>query len=363
MPLIGIDCRFGSVYGGLGTYTRELVSALLQRHDPWEYVLFCPEERPSWLESLKLGNRARVIEAPFAHYSLSEQLEFPNLLQDSDADLLLFPHFNVPLSCPIPFVCTVHDLILHRFPNESGWLKRMAYRFVLRQALSRARAVSTVSEYTKSDLRSVYGSVFDQKTHVVYPGINPVFHHRKEAERAPLFARHGLDRPYFLYVGNCKEHKNVQTLVEAYRKAALPSTDLVLVSGGRESAHIQRVEGVRFLSGLNEDDLACLMSGALACVTATLLEGFCLPLVEAMACRTPVLGTWAGPIPEVCGSHALLAEPTVDAFVSALKTLVTDHTIRTTARLDAAEAWAHAYTWKRAAEQTVRLFQYDEAVS
>lgn len=355
MALVGIDCRFGTALGGLGTYTRQLVTALLARKDPWTYVLFADDERAEWLKPLQTHGNTRIIEAPFRHYSLAEQFEFPNLIQDNEPDLFLFPHFNVPLSCTTPFICTVHDLILHRFPNEAGWLKRLAYRFVLRQALSRARAVSTVSDFTKSDMRSVYGSVFEKKVSVVYPGVSPIFKHQPENVQSDIRMRHGLERPFLLYVGNCKQHKNVAVLLEAFKTSGLSGIELVLVTGGRESAFLRRTEGVRFLSGLPEDELPALMSASAACVTATLLEGFCLPLMEAMACRTPVLGTWAGPIPEVCGGHALLVEPTVKGIAEGLRTIVMNHECRSTKKLDAAQAWAKAFAWERTAEQTASL--------
>lgn len=355
MALIGIDCRFGGAYGGLGTYTRELVTALVARKDDWSYVLFVSDRRLEWLKPFQSSPRVRIVEAGFPHYSVAEQLEFPNLIQDAEADLLFFPHFNVPLSCPVPFVCTVHDLILHRFPNESGWLRRLAYRFVLRQALSRARAVCTVSDFTKSDIRSVYGAVFDHKLNVVYPGISPNFVRQSEELQQAFRMKYGLEHPFLLYIGNCKEHKNVGVLVDAYERSGLQGIDLVLLTGGRESAHLRRVKGLRVLSGLADQELPVLMSAALACVTATLLEGFCLPLVEAMACRTPALGTWAGPIPEVCGTHALFVEPTVSGVSEGLRSISMDQSYRSASRLGGAEAWAKAFTWERTAKETASL--------
>ncbi len=355
MSLVGIDCRFGGVYGGLGTYTRHLVTALLKRDDPWSYVLFVDDARAEWLDPLR--KRAKILEAPFPHYSFREQFEFPNLIQDSGADFLFFPHFNVPLSCTTPFICTVHDLILHRFPNESGFLKRMAYRFVLRQALSRSKAVTTVSDYTKGDIHAVYGSVFDEKVSVVYPGVSAVFRPPSGEAVVASKQKHRLDQPYLLYIGNCKEHKNVQTLIGAFGRSGLSGIELVLLTGGRETAHLHRAPGVRILSGVAESEIPALLGGSLACVTATLLEGFCLPLIEAMACRTPVLGTWAGPIPEVCGGHALLAEPTVEALTEALRAVVMEPSHRAPKKLDAAEKWARAFTWDRTAEQTASLIR------
>jgi glycosyltransferase involved in cell wall biosynthesis len=354
MQRLGIDCRFGSVYGGLGTYTRSLVCAMLRRSDPWQTVLFVKSEDEPWLRKLP-KNKAELIEAPFDHYSLSEQTAFPNLLQDSGCDILFFPHFNVPVWNQLPYVCTVHDLILHRFPNESGFLKRLAYRFVLSQALRHAKAVSSVSEYTKKDIAEIYGTRAAAKVSVIYPGVDPSFVRQFDAAQAEVRGRHQLVSPYLLYIGNAKEHKNVPVLIEAFRQSGLAGIELVLVTGGRESAHLRRTQGVRLLGSVPPEELPALLSGASACVTATKLEGFCLPLLEAMACGTPVVATDTGPIPEVTAGHAVLVPPDPASLAQALRTVVLHPPGRNA--LEAAKAHAQAFSWDRTAAGTAALLQ------
>lgn len=353
--IIGIDARFGAVLGGLGTYTRSLVSSLVQRSDPWSLTLFVRDEREEWLSPLRSKPNVRLIEAPFDHYSFAEQTAFPNVLQDAACDLLLFSHFNVPLVCGTPFVCVIHDLILHRFPNEAPLMKRLAYRFLFSRAVHRAQKIVAVSEFTKSDLREFFGERIAAKTDVVHNGISPIFKKASMEACDALRQKHRLHSPFLLYVGNCKEHKNVATLLRAFRQAGLSGIELVCVSGGRECAHLPRVDGVRFISDVTEADLPALYSASLGCVTATLLEGFCLPLLEAMACRVPVLATLTGPIPEVCDGHALLVEPTAQALSEGLRTIVLDPSVRSEKRLDAAEKHARGYTWEKAAEHIVGI--------
>src|SRR6185436_11796887 len=110
MSLVAIDCRFASYHAGLGRYTRELTSALLKRDDPWDYMLLVKDPAESWLRGLP--SSPRIVAAPFAHYSFAEQWHLPRVIRESGADLLFSPHFNVPLRSPVPFLITVHDLIL-----------------------------------------------------------------------------------------------------------------------------------------------------------------------------------------------------------------------------------------------------------
>ncbi len=356
MPIVGIDCRFGSALAGLGTFTRNLTTELLQRKDGWSYVLFVKSVREEWLSPLlQLGVDIR--EAPFAHYSFREQADFPNLIQDAGCDLFHSPHFNVPFFCPIPFTCTVHDLILHRFPNEATLMKRLAYRFVIGSALRNAKHVFAVSESTKADIASFYGSGVRAKTSVTYPGASAAFRPQSKDIQSEVRKRYGLEKPFLLYVGNCKQHKNVRMLIDAFTQAGLPGVELVCVAGGIECAHIGRHKDVRFIPTVPPEDLPALYSAALGCVTATLMEGFCLPLVEAMACRTSVLATNVGPIPEVCGEHALLSEPTVTRFSDAMRTLVLDPSVRFPEKLSSAEKWAARFSWNLTASATAHEFR------
>lgn len=356
MPTVGIDCRFGSTLAGLGTFTRHLVSELAVRSDDWSYVLFVKSADEDWLVPLtKKGMTIR--EAPFRHYSFQEQTDFPNLLQDAGCDLLYSPHFNVPFFCTVPFVCTVHDVILHKFPNEASLLKRLAYRIVLRNSLHKALQVLTVSGSTKSDIASLYGSRIAAKTTVTYPGVSDAFCPQKEPEIQDIRRRYALEKPFLLYVGNCKEHKNLAVLIDAFSRSQLSGIELVCVAGGIECAGLGRHKDVHFIPTVPTDDLPALYSASLGCVTATLMEGFCLPLIEAMACRTPVLSTNVGPIPEVCGEHALLVEPTLRRLADGMRTLVLDPSVRSLERLSAAQKWAEHYSWTVTAAQTADVFR------
>ncbi len=355
MPVVGIDCRFGSALAGLGTFTRYLVTELTARRDSWSYVLFVKSVHEEWLAPLSQRG-ITIREAPFSHYSVQEQTDFPNLLQSVQCDLFHCPQFNVPFFCPIPFTCTIHDLILHHFPNEASLLRRGAYRFLMRFAVRKSQHVFCVSEATKADLRTLYGDSVAEKTSVTYPGVSAIFSPQKEVETDRVRSMYGLEKPFLLYVGNCKEHKNVRGLLAAFSEAQLPGIELVLVAGGIECAAYGRRKNVRFLSTIPTSDLPALYSASLGCVSATLMEGFCLPLIEAMACGTPVLATNVGPIPEVCAEHALLVKPSSSEIAEGIRRLVLDSAFRDAERLARARTWTERYSWNRTASATASVF-------
>ncbi|MDP6575462.1 MAG: glycosyltransferase family 1 protein [Candidatus Peribacteraceae bacterium] len=304
MKTIAIDCRFASTNSGIGRYTRELVSELIKSNEcNWKLLVKSVSE--TW------PNGTELIHAPFDHYSLSEQIRLPKLLKESEADLLFSPHFNVPFFCPIPYVITIHDLILHRYPNQSSALKRFAYKLLMSRAVRKSKHIITISNFVLNDIAQTYGrNKIKNKTSVIYEGVSDNFYPRSKVEQNDEF---------FLYVGNAKEHKNVQTLIDAHKQLPDDSPSLVLVCGGTESKKLKINNRVRLISEISDEELPALYSSAKAFVTASLYEGYCLPVTEAQACGCPVIASNKGAIPEVAGNEAKLIEPNIEQLVEAMR--------------------------------------------
>ena len=150
---IGIDCRFAASHSGLGRYTRELVPALLERGGA-HYALFVRSESEAWIPRVRSVLLAACGAVPALLRAGAGALS--GLIRRAGIDLLFSPHFNVPLLCPVPFVTTIHDLILHRYPNNAGPWKQAAYRLLLHNAVSRpvASCASARSPRTRFDERT-----------------------------------------------------------------------------------------------------------------------------------------------------------------------------------------------------------------
>ena len=343
MKRIGIDCRFGAAYAGLGSYTRGLTEALTRLDAENTYVLFVRRKDEKWLAPLLARSNVEIRKANYDHYSLDEQVRFSWILKRAKLDLLLAPHFNVPYFCPVPFVCTVHDLILHKYPNEASFFKRLAYRWVFGRTVKNAKAIVTISEATKKDLIELYSTVSSKAT-VIYPGISSSISRASDQMMLGIRKKYGLTKPFFLYIGNCKQHKNVQMLVDAFIKANIDGFELVLITG--RNCPIKNFDPrIRFIESVPEEHLAGLLSAATVCVTATKAEGFCLPLIEAMSCGTPVLATNVGPIPEVTGGHATLCKPTVESIVDGLRAVAVSTPDR-----GALHNFSKTYSWDASAQ-------------
>lgn len=314
MKTILIDCRFAALHVGLGRYTRELVISLLKRESNMRFVLLVRNTREEWIPE-----GTETLEANVPHYSIAEQIVLPRIIRGSNADILFSPHFNVPVFCPVPFVVTVHDLILHRYPNNASFLKQLVYRYTINRAVENAKSIVAVSHFTARELQEMYGSSIGEKTCVVSEGVNDMYRPASEADVGHVLKKHAINRPYFLYVGNAKQHKNVPLLLEAFRKSQKEDSDLLLISAGSEAQSLTLPAHVRVLSAVSDKDLPALYTGARALVTASLYEGYCLPVAEALACGCPVIASNRTAIPETASGHAMLVEPTVDAFAAAFE--------------------------------------------
>ncbi len=313
---IGIDCRFAATQSGLGRYTRELVTELLKRKDDVKYVLFVNDDA-DWVP--KSAKNFSLSTFHSAHYSLSEQLKFPGLIRRSKIDLLFSPHFNVPLLCPVPFVATIHDLILHRYPNQASGFKQKAYRAVMGRTVKKAKALIAVSRFTADEVVKAYGKDVKKKITVIHEAASPEFIRKSAAACTPVLKKYDLRKPFFLYVGNAKEHKNVQMLIDAYASLGTTATELVLVADGKETDSLRLCDGARLLRGVPTADLSCLYYFAVAFVTASLYEGFGFPVVEAQASGCPVIVTNAGSLPEIAPEGSRIIEPTVEDIADALR--------------------------------------------
>lgn len=326
---------------GLARYTNELVAALLARNDEQcTYVLLVRSETD--MPPPPAPHRMLVADIP--HYSLREQTVLPHLLRASGADIAFFPHFNAPFFLSLPFVVTVHDLILHRHPGNASMLKRAAYRILLSRALRRASAIIAVSRWTADDLAYTYGRAIERRVNVIGEGVHASYAPQSASVVEGIRMRYGIQRPFFLYVGNAKPHKNLSLLVRAFTEASI-DTDLIIVSGDPDAQACASSPNVRVLSQVSDDDLPGMYSAARCFVTASLEEGYCLPVAEALACGCPVIATNRSAIPEILTGHGLLVEPTLETFVNAFRSPPT------------LAAPVIVGSWTRAAEETVALLQ------
>lgn len=371
---IGIDARFyGTLGKGLGRYTQQLITYLEKVDTKNSYLIFLRSENfDAYIP--KSPNFKKVL-ADIPWYSWKEQFVFPRLLLQYHCDVVHFTHFNVPIFYRRPFVLTVHDLILFHFPTIRAttrsvlgyWMKYLMYRIILWSALNRAKHIISVSQYTRDDISKNF-HIEKEKMIVTYQAATDI--QGKEngkggrCDSRTLASKYGILNKYFLYVGNAYPHKNLERLLEAFRR--MGDLGIMLVFVGKKDYFYERLQryvgkrsirGVVFTGEVTDGDLECLYRGAVAYVFPSLYEGFGLPPFEAMALGTPVIAASRSALPEVLGSAALYFDPEdIEDMIKKLVLLLNDEKLR----LDLVEKGyrrAKKFSWEKLAQDTQRVYE------
>jgi glycosyltransferase involved in cell wall biosynthesis len=215
----------------------------------------------------------------------------------------------------IPQVVVVHDVLPLHFPNEYP-RQQYYFRHLVPAVLKRACRIVAVSESTRRDVSTWYG-IDLQKVRVVPNGFDAQRYHMGIASQE-IKAKYRL-RSYLLFVGNLLPHKNLSTLLQAFGYIAGRMAHQLVIAGQKDARYYPALavqtqalglqDRVLFLDYVAAEDLPGLYAGADACILPSLSEGFGLPILEAMACGTPVVASRTGAIAEVAGTAALLFDP------------------------------------------------------
>jgi glycosyltransferase involved in cell wall biosynthesis len=342
---------------GIGYYTEHLVDALLESRSPGDDVVLLSNQPPApeltgrWAPHLH-------VEGP-AIRAVWMQTAVPRLLAHLQADVAVFPNYAVPLASPCPTVVVVHDLAVLRMPEHATLQKRLLMAPMLKQVAATASVIGTVSLASQSDIVNLLG-VKAERTALLPGAAHPSCSPASAEVVAAVRARHGLTSPYVLTVGTLEPRKDLHTLLRAFdRLRAEGETRELVVVGGRgwKDAELLRAlearagsRGVRWLGYVGEADLAALYTGADLFAFTPKLEGFGLPLLEAMACGTPVVASDVPALREVGGDAARFV-PTGDdqAFARAIADALRDAPGRR-AQSEAGHARAKAFSWRGTAE-------------
>ena len=264
-----------------------------------------------------------------------------------------------------PSVMTVHDLIFERYPQHHTLANRSFLRVAMPLFVRRAGAIIAVSRHTKQDLLELYGTPA-HKVFVVEEGIEGRFRPALEEEVRQVQERHGIRRPYLLMVGTLEPRKNHKLAFEALARLKTEGFPhcLVVAGGGgwlfddvqRKVEQLQLSEDVLFAGRVPDEDLPALYSGADCFLMPSLYEGFGIPVLEAMACGTPVVCSRASSLPEVAGPAAIyIDQMTGEGLVKAVRRVLSDPQTAEQMRTQGLHR-AASFCWRKAAMQTAEVY-------
>ncbi|MCA9903211.1 MAG: glycosyltransferase family 4 protein [Anaerolineae bacterium] len=360
--------------GGIGRYVRELVTALACEATPHRYPLFVAGARRSELPAPPAPaftwHPTRITPRWFARLWHRARLPLPVETFTGPVDLYHATDFTLPPTLPgTKTLLTVHDLSFVRVPDSASPPLKAYLDVVVPRSAQRADHILADSQATRNDLIELYGIVPDKIT-VLLSGVDAHFRPVTDAAaRAAVRAKYDLgERPYIFTIGTVQPRKNYARLMLALARLRESGQDVTLVIAGGKGwledpiyaalDELKLRDHVRFLGFAADADLPALYSEARALAFPSLYEGFGLPILEAMACGTPVVTANVSSMPEAAGDAALLIDPyDVDALTDALDRLLHDESLRADL-IARGQAQAARFTWARAARELIAVYDW-----
>ncbi len=362
--IIGIDASRATYAERTGTenYSLFLIRALLNLETEHRFRLYfnsAPEPHLFAAERAEL----RIIPLPRLWTHLRLSLE----MTTRAPDVLFVPAHVLPLVHPRHSTVTVHDLGYIYYPEAHTRWDRWYLQWSTFHNVRHARHVIADSQATKRDLMKCFGSAPD-RIHVIYPGYDRAFAPVCDPSRlAAVRERYGLPSQYAIHVGTYQPRKNLSILLDAFAAVAEQRAELHLALVGKRGwlyeplfAQTQRLgleQRIHFTDYASRADLPALLTAARVFLLPSLYEGFGLPVLEAMACGTPVICSNASSLPEVAGDAALLVDPhEPSAWAEALGRVLDDDQLRATLARKGLQRVAH-FSWEQCAQQTLWVLE------
>ncbi len=355
---------------GLGRYSWELYEAL-QQTEQLELVPFASRCKVSGVELEKLLHEHNYVRPGWKHRNLVMSwalLHYPKIERWlPDADVIHTVEMDYPVPTSKPWIVTVHDLgpITHPeyFSRSRPWIRIAG----IRSAINRADRIVSVSEATAEAIEGIAKKSLGDRLVVVPEGVSDYFYTESSGDcLAELDDMPVAETPFFLWTGSLNPRKNLEHVLDAFEAIAdeIPQS-LVLAGGLGWDSHdlLNRINASEYRSRIHrpgfvsDEQLRALYQQASAFVYVSLLEGFGLPILEAMASRCPVITSNISSMPEVAGDAGLLVNPhEADEIADAMQQIANDESVRKKLSSDGA-ARAKQFSWDKCADSMLDIYR------
>ncbi len=354
---IAIDARV--INSGTGTYVAKLLEYLQEIDTTNEYsVLVRQKDERYWTPHAK-NFTVRIAE--FDNYSFAEQVGFKKYLDDLAPDLVHFCMPQQPVFYRGKHVTTVHDMtLLNTYNSDKNWLvfhlKQLVGRWVFKRIARTSDHIITISNNTKKEYQA-FTHIPNNKISVIYEAGEV---HKGELEPYDI-----PFKKFIMYVGQQPDYKNLRRLAAAHQQLLERHPDLGLIFVGRMNEDTKRnkafyekqgYRNIHFTGFISDAQRDWLFTQAEAYVFPSLMEGFGLPPLEAMAYGTPVISSNASCMPEILGDAAVYFNPLdVDDIAQTIHRVLSDVELRKK-MITRGHAQVALYSWRRMAEETHAIY-------
>ena len=376
---IGIEVQrlFRQKKFGIETSSLELIKALRDIEPKHEYVVFAKDDTDR--ECLTASDNVKIKTIGGRMFADFEQFFLPLAVKREQVDLLHCTGNTAPFFCSVPLVQTLHDVIfMDTIPSGDTFYQQFGnlYRRKLVPLVTpRSQAIITVSHYERERIVQRLG-IKREKIHVIYNGLNEIHFnkHASQQRRQQVRSKYQLPPEFILFLGNQTTRKNPARVIEAYAKyAAATSSPLPLVTPGLTRGFITHrlsqldlpFDEERYITPgyIADADLPVLYAMSKLFLFPSLSEGFGMPLIEAMACGSPVISSDTSCLPEIAGNAAVLVNPLkADELTAAIVSLSSNDELRRK-KIEAGYFNAKRFSWNRAAESVLTIYETVYAVA
>ena len=346
---------------GLGSFTDEVLSRMVRNHPEHQFIFIFDRD---WDQSFIYADNVLPVKTmlpsrhPLLWYARFEY-SIPAIIRRHKADLFLSTDGYMPLHPDVKTYNIIHDIGFVHQPKNQPFLTSKYYNKYFPRFARNADRIGTVSEYSKADIVKTWG-INPDKIDVIYNGVKTVFGPLGDDEQQAVRDRVSGGCPYFVFVGSLNPRKNVEGMLRAFDifKEKTGSAQKMVVVGecmwsmstiDHELEHMRHADDVIFLGRLQPAELHEVTASAQALVLVSFLEGFGVPIVEAMNCDVPVITSDCTSMPEVAGNAGLLVNPNSDeAIADAMVRMAADVDLR--AQLIAnAKTQREKFSWDKSA--------------
>ena len=332
-----------------------------------EYFVFVA---PGPDRCLKDSHNVHIIEVEGGFYPTWEQILLPKAAHEANVELLHCTSNTAPIRCNIPLILTLHDIIFleprdrrnRSVYQNLGWLYR---RMVVPRILKKCHRIITVSQFEKKNIISKLG-LPERQVAMIYNGYNEWF--RPMDDKDNIFSKYMPERGYLFFLGNTDPKKNTERTLVAYskylersavkRKLLMADLDHQYLNDIIERNRIENIRQNIVMPGyIVNCDLPFVYSGAFAFLYTSLRESFGIPLLEAMACGTPVVTSNTSSMPEIAGDKAILVNPeSADEICEQLLHLENDKNFYQQ-QVEVGLQRSKLFSWKYTADQLLALYE------